>query len=239
MKRSMITVLNVVAVMLAACPALANPVVVVPGVDGTVSLYPTQTVGGAGVYGVELRSGNGELTGDWEIGVGAGTSGTGSQFENGQWAWDATFDSFSLDWSNTTTDTASFTIGSTAVTWPPELGTLIPAGNLLYVSTKRAAEIDSLTVNGVDILALLSVTELGDLASSSWPSGEVYLYDPMAAGKWTASGTLNLISGGSGSANEIFFQTGDFTPVPEPSTLILFGVGALGLLAYAWRRRQS
>ena len=36
MKRSMITVLNVVAVMLAACPALANPVVVVPGVDGTV-----------------------------------------------------------------------------------------------------------------------------------------------------------------------------------------------------------
>jgi probable HAF family extracellular repeat protein len=29
------------------------------------------------------------------------------------------------------------------------------------------------------------------------------------------------------------------TPIPEPSTLALLGIGILGLLAYAWRRRKS
>jgi hypothetical protein len=28
-----------------------------------------------------------------------------------------------------------------------------------------------------------------------------------------------------------------FSTVPEPSAIVLFGIGALGLLAYAWRWR--
>ena len=31
---------------------------------------------------------------------------------------------------------------------------------------------------------------------------------------------------------------GNFAAVPEPSTLILFGVGAVGMMAYAWRKRR-
>jgi hypothetical protein len=33
--------------------------------------------------------------------------------------------------------------------------------------------------------------------------------------------------------------TSTFTPTPEPSTLVLAGVGALGLLGYGWRRRAA
>jgi hypothetical protein len=29
------------------------------------------------------------------------------------------------------------------------------------------------------------------------------------------------------------------TPVPEPSTLTLFGLGSLGLLGFGWRRRKQ
>jgi hypothetical protein len=31
----------------------------------------------------------------------------------------------------------------------------------------------------------------------------------------------------------------EYTTVPEPGTLVLLGMGGLGLLAYAWRRRRS
>lgn len=35
------------------------------------------------------------------------------------------------------------------------------------------------------------------------------------------------------------YYTQEMIPIPEPNTLVLLGMAGLGLLAYAWRRRQS
>jgi hypothetical protein len=45
----------------------------------------------------------------------------------------------------------------------------------------------------------------------------------------------------SGGANGLItdLSQGSFTPVPEPASLTLLGIGAFGMMGYAWRRRRQ
>jgi hypothetical protein len=43
---------------------------------------------------------------------------------------------------------------------------------------------------------------------------------------------------GSDTPNTPLHLEGNGSPVPEPSTLVLVGIGAIGLIAYGWRRKQ-
>ena len=50
--------------------------------------------------------------------------------------------------------------------------------------------------------------------------------------------TLPVLSNGLSWNTSNLYANGTISVVPEPSTLVLFGVGAIGLLVYGWRRRN-
>jgi len=63
-------------------------------------------------------------------------------------------------------------------------------------------------------------------------------------GSWAdaGGGTMALGAWGVDIANDVVWavvnHNSEFAVVPEPGTLVLFGAGLLGLVAYAWRKRK-
>jgi hypothetical protein len=59
-------------------------------------------------------------------------------------------------------------------------------------------------------------------------------------GTFVADGsTESLVLTSSSSCQLNAFQVRDLTPTPEPSTAVLLGLAAAGLLAYTWRKRKA
>ena len=90
-------------------------------------------------------------------------------------------------------------------------------------------------------LPFYRVQDFDASTSDATPPG---VFPPMAGprsayGSMQLNGTFSTIVIGMGTGGP-FSDSGSFTiSVPEPGTLVLLGVGALGLLGYAWRRRRK
>jgi len=75
---------------------------------------------------------------------------------------------------------------------------------------------------------------LDDLAKKTWIHYEVAIPDD-----WTEA-TLSFSShtNSSSDAEAVDFDNIEFRGIPEPATLVLVGMGAVGVLAYAWLKRR-
>jgi hypothetical protein len=74
-----------------------------------------------------------------------------------------------------------------------------------------------------------------NLFVSSEASDQVLEYDG-ATGQPVGNGVL--VSQGSAGLHQPSFLVFGPTPVPEPSSLTLLGLGSFGLLGYGWRRQK-
>jgi hypothetical protein len=229
------------SLILSAVPAAATVVIVNPVYGGPGSGRFVPVSAGAGIYGVELRGGNGQTNGDWEIGVGRQASVTGG-FNQGQLSWGCvataanpqtgcgTVLPFTLSWS---ADALSVTVGGVTVSSPTGPGLAGLNGDTLRVWAKRDA---SFTITEVDGNPF-SLSATGVASGAATALNDFYLH---SVNNWggnglTVSGTVR-IAGGRGSANEIFFTHGSFVPEPASWAMLITGFGLVGAAA---RRRRA
>ncbi|MQX37712.1 VPLPA-CTERM sorting domain-containing protein [Roseospira navarrensis] len=173
---------------------------------------------GAGVHGLEARGGRSGTAGDWEIGLGTGTSQPG-HFNQSQYGWGNAGTWHDFQYTYNSDGSASFTIGGVTTSWGSDLG----LGNAIKVSAKRTASITITELDG----AAGSWSLVGD-TSDPWNINTVFVSSAFADG-FTMAGQMALLPGG-GSANEILIEAGNVPAVPLPAA-VWFLLTALGGLA--------
>jgi hypothetical protein len=162
-------------------------------------------------------------------------------------------------------DVQNYNNGGLAPTTTFALSGSVAAGTFLYISTEAvnfevffgfAPNFTSgaLNVNGDDAVALRLSTVITDVYGVIGVdgSGEVWDYldgssvrmsftGPSATftpSQWTFNGVDSLEGGATNATAPIPFQVGTFQPIPEPGTIALVGLGLIGIL-YGARRRKA
>jgi hypothetical protein len=229
-------------------PAFANS-------DGTRTMPPGQTQYGAQVSVLEwneLRYLRGIITVDWTGGNGSGTTNWGltANWTNNALPPDGKWTSVSFgneSSANHVVDmlSAGRTVGN--ITFTAGTSTTIQSTGGYSLTLDNSGSSSTISVAGTHTISApvlmdndVNVSGTGTLNLSGGISGS-YALDVLSGNVSAKSISISTLTLGSGATLTIQAipggpHGGDITPVPEPSTIVLFGIGALGLMAYAWRR---
>lgn len=150
-----------------------------------------------------------------------------------------------FDFQDTTTDTFSLKTTGATVGAPATSGVNNTLATSAGTGAPGAIAMNNLAANTALITgsSSLAVT-LNNAATSNYSiSGTVSLLNSFLADLGIASGSTFTVSGGfSGlSASALSSDTVTFTlnAVPEPSSVMLFGTGLLGMAFMVWKRKKA
>ena len=129
------------------------------------------------------------------------------------------YDSDLISWQITITPPE----GSGLITWTGDQTTTVTD----YPYTVMEATLQTLTVGVGDYLCIIDGTSAAGIEWDGTYSPMIAVGDPAGNQYWFNSDNGNIPTVVIAAA------------VPEPSTLVLLGFGAVSLLAYAWRRRRT
>jgi len=159
----------------------------------------------------------------------AGGSTTGFQFG----AWEFTGDSFSsVQWSITTAENGGTVIGSGTAS--KDGGTLTDS----FISTNQYGyDIDKISVSGLNVATSSGTTYWLNLFNGAVPNGDPVYWDENSGKGCGGAGCPSLASESAvGTIPSEAFTIGGGAATPEPSSILLFGSGVLGLAGLLRRK---